>query len=68
MVLASHAIDELAAQALRDGDIERFLLRRGELIVDLVARFLASHVEHGAPVRPPLSELVIPDDQFGAAG
>lgn len=67
-VLSSHAIDLSAAAALRNGDIEGFLLRRGQLLRELVARFLATHVEYGAPVRPPLSDLFVSDEIIDAAG
>lgn len=63
-VLASHAIDEVGASALRDHDFQRFVIHRGQLVTDLVHRFLAARVEQGAIVRPPLTDLLVPDDDI----
>jgi hypothetical protein len=57
-VLASHAIDEEAADLLRLGDDERFLERREKLIGQLLAAFLDSRTEPGSLVRPPLADLI----------
>jgi hypothetical protein len=62
-VLASHAIDEVAAQALRDDNVDSFLQRRGTLLAQVVGNFLASRIDASVPIRPPLADLVVPDDE-----
>lgn len=62
-VLASHAIDEDAAHALRAGDVEAFLLRRETSLVQFIGNFLASRVDASVPIRPPIADLIVPDDE-----
>lgn len=62
-VLTSHAIPPGAAAALRRGDVEQFLGLRREALNDVVTRFLTARIEPGAPVRPPLADLIVPDDE-----
>ncbi|WP_045878008.1 DUF262 domain-containing protein [Pseudofrankia sp. DC12] len=57
-VLASHAIDEAAITALRAGQVERFVVRREELIKNILSGFLDSRIEPGGLVRPPLADLI----------
>ena len=47
-VLASHAIDDAAAAALRAGDVDRFLRVRGHTIAEKAARLIGSRTEPGA--------------------
>jgi hypothetical protein len=61
-VLRSHAIDEIAAEYLRARDVEGFVQARGQNIERLVHRFLAARVEARSLARPPLSKLVVPDE------
>ncbi len=61
-VLASHAIDDIAASRYRAGDIQGFLQRRTELLQPLVRDFLNNRLEPKALVRPPLEELIVTDD------
>jgi hypothetical protein len=60
-VLASHAIDDIAALSYRARDIDGFLRRRTELLAQLVKDFLNSRLEPKALVRPPLEELIVID-------
>jgi hypothetical protein len=60
-ILASHAITEGAAAALRSRDVEAFLGARGETMSQLTNRFLTVRIDPDAVVRPPLSELTVPD-------
>jgi hypothetical protein len=62
-VLTSHAIDEAGARALCDGDVDSFLQRRGTLLTQIVGNFLASRIDASVPIRPPLADLVVPDDE-----
>jgi hypothetical protein len=62
-VLTSHAIDEAGAQALRDGDVGSFVLRREALLTRLIGNFLASRIDASVPIRPPLADLVVPDEE-----
>lgn len=62
-VLASHAIDDVAASRLRSHDTKRFLERRGELLAPLVQDFLNSHLERNSLVRPPLDDLLVVDEE-----
>ena len=61
-VLASHAIDGIAALRYREHDIHGFLQQRKELIGLLTVDFLNNRLEPGAIVRPPLEELIVADD------
>jgi Protein of unknown function DUF262 len=61
-ILASHAIDDIAASLYRAGDTQGFLQRRAELIEPLVKDFLNNRLEPKAIVRPPLEELIVADD------
>lgn len=67
-VLASHAIDDAAAAALRAGDVDRFLRVRGHTIAEKAARLIGSRTEPGATIRPPLTELFVPDDDMDDVG
>ncbi len=60
-VLASHAIDEVAAERFREGDTEGFVGRRRQVLRSLVDGFMNSRLERGAIMRPPLSELIVAD-------
>jgi hypothetical protein len=60
-VLASHALDAGAAQALRNADIEQFVADRGRRLTVLANRYVSEHVQSGALVRPPLDELLVED-------
>lgn len=62
-VLASHAIDDVAASRLRSHDTKGFLERRGELLAPLVQDFLNSHLERNSLVRPPLDDLLVVDEE-----
>ena len=61
-VLASHAVDDIAALRYREGDIPGFLQHRKELLSRLTIDFLNNHIEPGAIIRPPLEELIVADD------
>lgn len=61
-VLESHAINRLAAEALRRNDLDTFLEERRRHLTALVNEYLSSRVEAGAIVRPPLDQLFVPDD------
>jgi hypothetical protein len=61
-VLASHAIDDIAASRYRAGDVQDFLQKRAKLIEPLVRDFLNNRLEPKALVRPPLEELIVADD------
>lgn len=61
-VLASHAIDERAARALRNGSVGAFVANRSEFVQGLVHRFLNRHLDRRALLRPPLVDLIVPDD------
>jgi Protein of unknown function DUF262 len=63
-VLASHAIDERAAAALRAGEVDRFVAERSAAIQQLVLRFVTSRVEPKAALRPPLAQLFVPDEDL----
>jgi hypothetical protein len=60
-VLASHAVDHIAASLYRAGDMRGFLQRRRELLALLVKDFLNNRLETDALVRPPLEELIVSD-------
>ncbi len=60
-VLASHAIDEIAASRLRARDTKGFLERRSEVLAPLVQNFLNNHLEAKSLVRPPLDDLIVVD-------
>lgn len=62
-VLASHAIDQTAASLFRAGDVVGFLRRRADTLSPLVTRYLNGHIEAGAPIRPPLDELIVADTE-----
>ena len=64
-VLESHAIGLDAAAALRENDRDRFLRARRETIKDLATAFLASKIQVGLTVRPPLEDLFVQDDENG---
>ena len=63
VILASHAIDAEAAAALRLGEEGEFLSRRRDNIARLTHRYLNARLEYRTPVRPPLGELLVPDDE-----
>ncbi len=60
-MLASHAIDEVAAERFREGDREGFVGRRREVLRSLVDGFMNSRLERGAIIRLPLSEMIVAD-------
>jgi hypothetical protein len=60
-VLRSHAIDADAADCYRRGDIAGFIRHRAAFLASLMADFVENHVEHGAPIRPPLDDLIVAD-------
>lgn len=60
-VLASHAIHSSAALALQSQEFDLFVKRRGATISDLARGYLNSKIQSGAPVRPPIAELFVPD-------
>lgn len=61
-VLWSHAIDDEAAAALRLGPEAKFLRTRGNLVQELTRRYLNARLEQGSVIRPPLAELLVPDE------
>lgn len=67
-VLASHAIEAGAIEALRRNDTIAFLRARGATIERVVGEFLAARLERGAPIRPPLDQLFVPDDDLEPTG
>jgi hypothetical protein len=60
-VLASHAINEAAAEALRRKDIDTFLRTRGAEVLPLIHRYISARVDAKALTRPPLADLVVED-------
>lgn len=64
-VLRSQAVPADAATALAHGDVDGFLARRARAVREQTARFLAARLDAGAAVRPPLSSLVVDDDEDG---
>jgi Protein of unknown function DUF262 len=60
-ILTSHAITAPAASSLAARDTEGFLRHRRAALRELVPRFLASRMEIGSLVRPPLDELIVAD-------
>jgi hypothetical protein len=60
-ILTSHAINAPAASSLAAGDTEGFLRHRRAALRELLAGFLASRMEIGSLVRPPLDELIVAD-------
>ncbi|MFI5901266.1 DUF262 domain-containing protein [Streptomyces cyaneofuscatus] len=62
-VLASHAITPSMAQFLADGDVSQFLRARQEALTVVFRDFLQKMAEWGFENTPPLSELIIPDDE-----
>ncbi|MFJ2180833.1 DUF262 domain-containing protein [Streptomyces anulatus] len=62
-VLASHAITPSMAQFLADGDVSQFLRARQEALTIVFRDFLQKMAEWGFENTPPLSELIIPDDE-----
>jgi hypothetical protein len=61
-ILASHAIDSVAATCLLGKDIDGFVHHRNHVVAELAERFLARHVDSHAITRPSLTDLVVPDD------
>jgi hypothetical protein len=61
-VLASHAVDSIAASRRRAGDVDGFIQRRTELLAPLVKDFINNRIEVKDLVRPPLDELIVLDD------
>lgn len=61
-VLQSHAIDDAAASALRDGRDDDFVSIRMGQVRKLTADFLRSKVERDALARPPVAQLFVPED------
>ena len=60
-ILKSHAIDEIAAEFYRQGDIHAFLQQRTKTLRSLLDNFIGSRAELKALVRPPLDELIVAD-------
>ena len=60
-VLASHAVDEVAASQYRTGDIPGFLEHRAKVLGLLVKDFTNNRLETGQIIRPPLEELIVAD-------
>lgn len=60
-VRASHAVDEIAAQLYRAGDLPGFLQRRRSLLEPLARDFINSRLETNSLIRPPLEELIVTD-------
>lgn len=67
-VLSSHGIDDVAAAALRRGDVPAFLQRRQDVLRPLLRGFLAGRLDTGAVVRPPLADLFVPDEPLETVG
>lgn len=61
-VLASHAIDDIAASLYKAGNTQGFLQRRAELLEPLIRDFLNNRLEPNALIRPPLEELIVADE------
>lgn len=68
VVLRTHGIDASAADALRRGDVAAFLAHRSATLEVLVARLLAVRVDQGALLRPPLSDLIVPEELDAEGG
>lgn len=60
-ILSTHAIDQIAAQYLRSGDVDAFLTHRGRALHLLVDDFLARKLEPGVKAVPPIEDLWVPD-------
>jgi hypothetical protein len=67
-IRASHAISEEAQRALVEGDGARFLRLRAEILVGVVAQFLAARAEFGADDGPPVDALEIGDPDHEGIG
>lgn len=61
-LLASHGIDEVAVDLLRDGDDEAFLARRSATLDRAVLEFWATMIEPSARTRRPVALLFEDDD------
>ena len=61
-VLASHGISEVAAQTLRDGDINGFLWLRGDFLNHHCNQFFARHARWEENDRPSIAALVAEDE------
>lgn len=61
-VLESHGIDASAAGALRHGDVDAFLVARGDAVEREITGFLARRLEQGVRPRPPIAQLFVPED------
>lgn len=62
-VLASHGISEVAAQALRDGDVSNFLRLRGDFLQYHCRLFFDRHARWEESDRPSLAKLLAEDEE-----
>lgn len=62
-ILKSHAINHVAAKRLLEHDNDGFLIARSQRLDELVQGFLENRLEPGALVRPPLSDLIVAEDE-----
>lgn len=60
-ILASHAIEAEASDALRRDERQQFLKRRRASLKELTSQYLAIRLQVGKVVRPPLSSFVVED-------
>ncbi|MFJ9135117.1 DUF262 domain-containing protein [Streptomyces sp. NPDC102256] len=61
-VLASHVISSDSAMLLRESKIDEFVETRRRDIEELTHRFLSARIDAGSLIRPPLSLLVVEEE------
>lgn len=62
-LLASHAVSAVAAEALRSGDLDEFVVLRTTHVTELVTNYLTNKVAPGSAVRRPIADLLVPDSE-----
>ena len=67
-VLTSHCLDGAMIQLMRSGDVASFLVRRQEGLGIQLGEFLKSRCEWEFENTPPISELIMDDDEESVVG